>query len=336
MLNASSSTATSSFPTLDRRVFGTFVEHMGRCVYGGIYEPGHPDRRRARLPRRRAGADAGSSAPPSCAIPAAISCPATTGRTASGRRTSARRGSTSPGSRPRPTSSAPTNSSTGAARPASSRCSASISARAGPTRRATSSNTATIPAAPTLSDLRRAHGYEKPHDIKFWCLGNEMDGPWQICAQDRRGIRPRRAGDRQGHALGRSRRSSSPPAARPTATCRPTAPGNTRCSTIASTQVDFISLHTYFQQPRTIDSRGFLGNIELARLLHQGSRGDRRRGRRRRARSPKRIMLSLDEWNVWYKARTLGRPAQARLAEGAAADRGGLQLSRTRWSSAAR
>ncbi|MFN3538225.1 MAG: alpha-N-arabinofuranosidase, partial [Brevundimonas sp.] len=26
---------------LDRRVFGTFVEHMGRCVYGGIYEPGH-------------------------------------------------------------------------------------------------------------------------------------------------------------------------------------------------------------------------------------------------------------------------------------------------------
>ncbi len=27
---------------LDRRLFGTFVEHMGRCVYTGIYEPGHP------------------------------------------------------------------------------------------------------------------------------------------------------------------------------------------------------------------------------------------------------------------------------------------------------
>ena len=27
---------------LDRRIFGTFVEHMGRCVYGGIYEPEHP------------------------------------------------------------------------------------------------------------------------------------------------------------------------------------------------------------------------------------------------------------------------------------------------------
>jgi alpha-N-arabinofuranosidase len=30
------------------------------------------------------------------------------------------------------------------------------------------------------SDLRRAHGYERPHDVRFWCLGNEMDGPWQI------------------------------------------------------------------------------------------------------------------------------------------------------------
>src|SRR5579875_2066635 len=27
---------------IDRRLFGSFVEHMGRCVYTGIYEPGHP------------------------------------------------------------------------------------------------------------------------------------------------------------------------------------------------------------------------------------------------------------------------------------------------------
>src|SRR2546428_3581569 len=25
-----------------RRLFGSFVEHMGRCVYSGIFEPGHP------------------------------------------------------------------------------------------------------------------------------------------------------------------------------------------------------------------------------------------------------------------------------------------------------
>lgn len=26
----------------DPRLFGAFVEHVGRCVYGGLYEPGHP------------------------------------------------------------------------------------------------------------------------------------------------------------------------------------------------------------------------------------------------------------------------------------------------------
>src|SRR5215212_6898988 len=30
------------------------------------------------------------------------------------------------------------------------------------------------------SNLRRSHGYDAPHNVKNWCLGNEMDGPWQI------------------------------------------------------------------------------------------------------------------------------------------------------------
>jgi alpha-N-arabinofuranosidase len=30
------------------------------------------------------------------------------------------------------------------------------------------------------SNLRRSHGYEQPHNVKYWCVGNEMDGPWQI------------------------------------------------------------------------------------------------------------------------------------------------------------
>ena len=27
---------------VDKRVFGSFIEHLGRAVYSGIYEPGHP------------------------------------------------------------------------------------------------------------------------------------------------------------------------------------------------------------------------------------------------------------------------------------------------------
>src|SRR5205809_962747 len=30
------------------------------------------------------------------------------------------------------------------------------------------------------SDLRRKHGQAEPYNVKYWCLGNEMDGPWQI------------------------------------------------------------------------------------------------------------------------------------------------------------
>lgn len=35
------------------------------------------------------------------------------------------------------------------------------------------------------SDLRKKNGYEKPHKVKTWCLGNEMDGPWQIDSWER-------------------------------------------------------------------------------------------------------------------------------------------------------
>ena len=32
---------------------------------------------------------------------------------------------------------------------------------------------------PAVADLRSAHGAKEPFDIRMWCLGNEMDGPWQ-------------------------------------------------------------------------------------------------------------------------------------------------------------
>src|SRR5690606_4119212 len=36
------------------------------------------------------------------------------------------------------------------------------------------------PAGTTWSDLRREHGVADPHGVRMWCLGNEMDGPWQV------------------------------------------------------------------------------------------------------------------------------------------------------------
>ena len=39
-----------------------------------------------------------------------------------------------------------------------------------------------FPGGTYYSDLRAQNGHKEPHDIKVWCLGNEMDGPWQICS----------------------------------------------------------------------------------------------------------------------------------------------------------
>ena len=43
-----------------------------------------------------------------------------------------------------------------------------------------------IPGGTKWSDLRRQNGYEQPHNVKYWCMGNEMDGPWQIGHMQRR------------------------------------------------------------------------------------------------------------------------------------------------------
>ncbi len=58
------------------------------------------------------------------------------------------------------------------------------------------------PGGTHYSDLRRSHGFEEPHGIKFWCLGNEMDGPWQICQKTAAEYGRVRAGDRESDALG--------------------------------------------------------------------------------------------------------------------------------------
>jgi len=44
------------------------------------------------------------------------------------------------------------------------------------------------------SDLRRKHGFAEPYKVKRWCLGNEMDGPWQIGHMTARGIRTQSPG----------------------------------------------------------------------------------------------------------------------------------------------
>jgi alpha-N-arabinofuranosidase len=38
-----------------------------------------------------------------------------------------------------------------------------------------------LPGGTWYSELRKSHGHAEPFNIKTWCVGNEMDGPWQTC-----------------------------------------------------------------------------------------------------------------------------------------------------------
>jgi len=42
-----------------------------------------------------------------------------------------------------------------------------------------------------LVKLRRKHGFEEPHKVKYWSIGNEVDGPWQIGYKTHRNMRAR-------------------------------------------------------------------------------------------------------------------------------------------------
>jgi len=154
------------------------------------------------------------------------------------------------------------------------------------------------------SDLRRSHGYEQPHKVKYWCLGNEMDGPWQM-------------GRLTAREYGRKARDIAQQARIIDADVQLIACGSS--NTIMPTylnwdrevleecydQVDGISLHNYFGNEPQLSggkSERFLAqNLDMERqILEITAVADLVQGLYR---SPKKLWLSFDEWNVWYRAR---------------------------------
>jgi alpha-N-arabinofuranosidase len=156
------------------------------------------------------------------------------------------------------------------------------------------------------SDLRRTHGYEQPHNVRYWCLGNEMDGPWQM-----------------GHCTAREYGRKARDTARQIRVLDPSlqliACGSS--NTILPTylvwdrevleecydQIDGISLHNYFGNTEQLtgnSSARFLAmNLDMERQIHEiGAVCDYVQGT---LKSPKRLWLSFDEWNIWYRARSL-------------------------------
>ena len=170
---------TDTVADVPRRLFGTFVEHMGRSVYEGIFEPGHPTadadgfRRDVLELVRELG-------------PTIVRYPG--GNFVSGYRWEDGVGPTDE----RPTRldaawhSIETNT-VGLHEIAEWATSAGVElmeavnlGTRGIAEAAELLEYANHPGGTELSERRRRNGREDPFDIMVWCLGNEMDGPWQI------------------------------------------------------------------------------------------------------------------------------------------------------------
>lgn len=153
------------------------------------------------------------------------------------------------------------------------------------------------------SELRRQHGYEKPHNVKYWCIGNEMDGPWQIGHVPARqyGIKARDAAH-QMRAVDPSVKLVACGSSTPSL---PTyLEWDRQVLEECYDMVDALSLHRYFgngEETGGKSSKYLAMNLAMDHEIEQVlAVCEYVRGRKH---SPKKLWLSFDEWNVWYRAR---------------------------------
>lgn len=155
-----------------------------------------------------------------------------------------------------------------------------------------------LPGGTYYSDLRAAHGVKQPHGVRYWCLGNEMDGPWQIghkTAEEygRLAVETARAMRRLDPDIRLIAAGSSFPE-------MPTFP-QWEATVLEHTydDVDFLSLHQYLGDT-TDDLRDYLAkSLTTERFIRSVIAAcDYVQAKKR---SHKQMPLSFDEWNVWWR-----------------------------------
>jgi alpha-L-arabinofuranosidase len=152
------------------------------------------------------------------------------------------------------------------------------------------------------SDLRRQHGIANPHKVQHWCLGNEMDGPWQIGH-----MVAAEYGLKAADAARQMRNVDSSLKLIACGSSGPFMPTYLEWDREVLEQcydyVDGLSLHRYFgnnERDTGGDTAKYLAlNLSMERQIAETvAVCDLVRGHKR---SPKKLWLSFDEWNVWYR-----------------------------------
>lgn len=160
------------------------------------------------------------------------------------------------------------------------------------------------PAGTLLGDRRASNGRADPYGVGLWCLGNEMDGPWQI-GRTSASEYTRRAAD-----AARLMREVDPGIE--VVACGssdPRLPSHPRFLRTVLDEfgdgLDYLSLHRYARNPlrRSADFLGF--GVSVDRQIEEAAAMCREAQRRHGFARP--TLISFDEWNVWY--RTFVQPA---------------------------
>ncbi|MDR2600530.1 MAG: alpha-N-arabinofuranosidase [Oscillospiraceae bacterium] len=153
------------------------------------------------------------------------------------------------------------------------------------------------PSGTYWSDLRRTNGAKEPFKIKTWCLGNEMDGPWQI-------------GAKTAEEYGRLAAESAKVMKLVDPSIELVVCGSSfiKMPTFAEWEatvlehtyehIDYLSLHSYYGNQKN-DIKNYLAmSVGMDRFIKSVTAiCDYIKAKKH---SKKTINLSFDEWNIWY------------------------------------
>jgi len=280
-----------------RRTFGSFIEHIGRCIYGGVYQPDHP----------RADADGFRTDVIDLAKELGVSVV----RYPGGNFVSGYRWEDGIGPRDgRPArldlawhSTEPNlfglDEFVRWAQVAGVEPMMAINLGTRGVQEAVDLlEYCNISGGTKLSDLRRRNGAPEPHNIKLWCLGNEMDGEWQI------GHKTAEEYARLATETARAMRMIDPDLL--LVAC---GSSNSKMATFGEWErvileeaydlVDMVSAHAYYYEQdgdigsflaSSVDMDHMIDTVVATADLVKDHKG-----------SPKQIGISFDEWNVWYQ-----------------------------------
>lgn len=281
---------------VDKRIYGSFIEHLGRAVYGGIYEPGHP------------AADEMGFRKDVIDLVKQLNVPII--RYPGGNFVSGYNWEDGVGPvemRPRrlelawttvETNKIGTNEFAEWAKKVGSEVMMAVNLG---TRGADAARNlveyCNHPEGSYWSDLRKSHGAKEPHKIKTWCLGNEMDGPWQI---------DHKTANEYGRVACESAKVMK--WVDPTIELVACGSSNTGMPTFPEWEatvldhtyehIDYISLHNYYGNHENDTANFVAKSLDMDVFIKTViSTCDYIKAKKR---SKKTINLSFDEWNVWF------------------------------------